>query len=98
MKLEELIEHAYKTSRPFKKRWDYWVTQRKKMPDDFWLLTHLESALGKEFLETAMKAEIARKQLALEAAAETIKLEPISLEDSWQEADHQNTNQSSVSP
>ncbi len=98
MKLEELIEHAYKTSRPFKKRWDYWVAQRKKMPDDFWLLTHLESALGKEFLQDAMRAEISRKQAVLEAAAESIELTPIKLEDSWQGVDHQNTSQSSVSP
>ncbi len=98
MKLEELIEHAYKTSRPFKKRWDYWVAQRKKMPDDFWLLTHLESALGTEFLQDAMRAEIARKQSVLEAAAENIELSPVTWEDSCQPADHQNTSQSTVSP
>lgn len=50
MNLKELVEEAKQASPDFKKKYEYWVTQRQKTPTLEWLMPKIESALGRDYV------------------------------------------------
>lgn len=58
MQLEDLIKEAANKSPEFKKKWGYWVVQRKKIPTFEWLMENLELALGSTYVKMAAKDAI----------------------------------------
>lgn len=59
MTLEELVKEACDQSPVFRKKWLYWVAQRKKVPTFEWLMENLEIALGKAYVKEAARSHIA---------------------------------------
>lgn len=58
MTLNQLITEATSKDEDFKKRMDYWLITRKKTPDLDWIMSHLTSILGRDYVETAARQYI----------------------------------------
>lgn len=58
MDIESLIKQASEQSPVFRKKWGYWVVQRKKAPTFDWLMENLEDALGRDYVREQAKRHI----------------------------------------
>jgi len=60
MSIKELIKEAKEQSPTFTRKYDYWVSHRKRIPDLDWLMPQLEDILGGQYVRDAAENYIAK--------------------------------------